>query len=915
SVGRLRTISYEHERVSNMLRAAKNEVLQAEREAEAAKTKAKFRTSKRYHIAQTSHNRTAAQLAQTTSANAALRAASAADLRKREQDVARLKERWQKLAGEQAKLGTVGAGWGEGEEAAEGAMRDAIEARERLAEVPNIKLPTPAALFTPPAIEDDAGPALNAYRTLRDLIQQLASAGSTHSPDKEIAAREAERAKAEKHRLEIREWEDKVEKVEREVARLKGELAASNDFCEKSRVLIQQMVNDKKALEKDVEDRDSYVRRCLSALLYAPNPQMSDRSEAATIAEQRQQLEDERAKFTDAAIRLARERSDFEVERLALAEEKREWATRQLEDLPRVATSEPNPKRPVPVVVVVSDSGSSPVPMHVSQEPCLQPIVEDEEDLQSEPPRELELEPEPEPVERNGLADNCVWRLKCKAAEAGERPKKRGKAAASTAAGKKEKEKEKSRVKVKEKSADKAKAKTKEKAGAGSEEKETLRRAQVQILALVLVPIRRDRCTLPPNARAHETMRPLYRRLSRIISLAVSPGEKQVEEVVQLPSKMTMTLRSSANGRGARSPQNKSPKSSGSRSPKSGLAVGKSPKTGQGGAGTETGGGGKSTKTSVQSDVQSPLQAGSGSGSVVVGSLAEKFAAAAAKDRSKGKAKGADAEEGEDEGESEADSAGKSNSATTERSRTEQEKEKEDGRDLDVIFAAPKAKEKTTAAGSSRAGKSRVPVAAGKPTRVPVVAKRALMTPRKAAVGECGQSEARGRDKISHLPPLSSPTGWTKHLAVDWTWSVLTAAHEMASSQATTSSPHPPHTAGPSTASSSTTSPTGTHSTVATTIGNRHRSWDEDKHLHLYILDYCRRRKFAETASAFEREARISPDSRPNFDAPQGLLFEWWIVFWETFNSQRSHLVPPGQGESGPVYVNVRRLFVYPSLY
>jgi hypothetical protein len=39
----------------------------------------------------------------------------------------------------------------------------------------------------------------------------------------------------------------------------------------------------------------------------------SGRSEAETIAEQRQQLEEERAKFTDAAIRLARERSDFEV--------------------------------------------------------------------------------------------------------------------------------------------------------------------------------------------------------------------------------------------------------------------------------------------------------------------------------------------------------------------------------------------------------------------------------------------------------------------------------------------------------------------------------------------------------------------------------------------------------------------------
>ncbi|ELU40022.1 Serglycin domain-containing protein [Rhizoctonia solani AG-1 IA] len=531
------------------------------------------------------------------------------------------------------------------------------------------------------------------------------------------------------------------------------------------------------------------------------------------------------------------------VERLALAEEKREWATRQLEeDLPRVATSEPNPKRPVPVVVVVSDSGSSPVPMHVSQEPCLQPIVEDEEDLQSEPQPEPELEPEPEPVERNGLAGQLRMALKVvKAAEAGERPKKRGKAAASTAAGKKEKEKEKSRVKVKEKSADKAKGKAKEKAGAGSEEKENLASGSgsdsgsgsgsesgsgtTSVNPFAPAPkIPSTPRSLHPaaqRARARNYAPAVPSPLSRIISLAVSPGEKQVEEVVQLPSKMTMTmtLRSSANGRGARSPQNKSPKSSGSRSPKSGLAVGKSPKTGQGGAGTETGGGGKSTKTSVQSDVQSPLQAGSGSGSVVVGSLAEKFAAAAAKDRSKGKSKGADAEEGE--GESEADSAGKSNSATTERSRTEQEKEKEDGRDLDVIFAAPKAKEKTTAAGSSRAGKSRVPVAAGKPTRVPVVAKRALMTPRKAAVG--GVRAKRSR----HVPCARGRLLAVVAHGLDETSG---GRLDLECSDRTTSSPHPPHTAGPSTASSSTTSPTGTHSTVATTIGNRHRSWDEDKH-------------------------------------------------------------------------------------
>ena len=36
-------------------------------------------------------------------------------------------------------------------------------------------------------------------------------------------------------------------------------VAGSNDFCEKSRVLIEQMVNDKKALKKNVEEHNAYV--------------------------------------------------------------------------------------------------------------------------------------------------------------------------------------------------------------------------------------------------------------------------------------------------------------------------------------------------------------------------------------------------------------------------------------------------------------------------------------------------------------------------------------------------------------------------------------------------------------------------------------------------------------------------------
>ncbi|CUA68303.1 hypothetical protein RSOLAG22IIIB_07831 [Rhizoctonia solani] len=671
---RLRNVSYEHERLSNMLRAAKSEVLQAEREAEASKTKANS-LAKDLSSSHTSHNRTTAQLAQTTSAIAALRAASIADTRKRDQDVAKLKERWQRLGAEQAKLGTVGSGmvcsnWavavneqyvgmrGEGEEAAEGAMRDAIEARERLSEandefrevmvklvnvvaeglrekeVPDVKLPTPASLFTPPAIEDDAGPALNAYRTLRDLIQQLASAGSAHSPDKEQAAREAERAKQEQHRQEIRGWEEKVEKLEREMAKLKGELAASNDFCEKSRVLIEQMVNDKKALEKNVEEQNA--------------------GEAASVAEQRRQLEDERAKFTDAAIRLARERSDFEAERLALAEEKRQWAARQLEE------SVPPPAQPAITITAPEPDASLLVPTH-----------DPDSQFEPQPPAEEEEQDEPVPA-KNGLAGQLRMALKAaKAAESGERTRKKGKNAKDKA---KPKEKERSKPKAKEKTKSPVKPKPQD------EEKENIASGSGSGSAVPAAPkIPTTPRSLHPaaqRARARNYAPAVPSPLSRIISMAESPGEVEVvEEVVQLPSKMTMTLRSSTLRSGSKSPKSKSPKAQTSKSP---------------------------------------------TGSVGGGSLAEKFAAAAAKDKSrKGKAKEKPVEEAE-------------------QVKVDPEKEKEEGRDLDIIFTAPKDKDKAKAkpkgAGPSRAGGSKVPVATGKPLRVPVVAKRAL-TPRKAPVG------------------------------------------------------------------------------------------------------------------------------------------------------------------------------------
>lgn len=89
-------------------------------------------------------------------------------------------------------------------------------------------------------------------------------------------------------------------------------VAASNDFAERGRILIEQMANDKKALKKDVEEHIAYAFHSFPCVRKTKIC-LHRSGESASLAAQRQELEDERAKFTDAAIRLARERSEFEV--------------------------------------------------------------------------------------------------------------------------------------------------------------------------------------------------------------------------------------------------------------------------------------------------------------------------------------------------------------------------------------------------------------------------------------------------------------------------------------------------------------------------------------------------------------------------------------------------------------------------
>ncbi|KAI0029951.1 hypothetical protein K488DRAFT_88213 [Vararia minispora EC-137] len=66
-------------------------------------------------------------------------------------------------------------------------------------------------------------------------------------------------------------------------------------------------------------------------------------------------------------------------------------------------------------------------------------------------------------------------------------------------------------------------------------------------------------------------------------------------------------------------------------------------------------------------------------------------------------------------------------------------------------------------------------------------------------------------------------------------------------------------------------------------------SWEGDKMFNIYILDYCNKRGYSKTARELMAEADIQPGSAPPIDARQGLLFEWWSVFWVLFQAKNNH--------------------------
>ncbi|KAH7890897.1 Afadin and alpha-actinin-binding-domain-containing protein [Phlebopus sp. FC_14] len=106
---KLRTLSYEHERVTAMHHAATERAANAEREINVFKSR--LATANRaLQSSEAAHKQTTTDLQRAKSSLQALRATHAAEIRKKEKDIERMIEKWTKLADSQIKLSSASSG-------------------------------------------------------------------------------------------------------------------------------------------------------------------------------------------------------------------------------------------------------------------------------------------------------------------------------------------------------------------------------------------------------------------------------------------------------------------------------------------------------------------------------------------------------------------------------------------------------------------------------------------------------------------------------------------------------------------------------------------------------------------------------------------------------------------------------------
>ncbi|KIK79748.1 hypothetical protein PAXRUDRAFT_833943, partial [Paxillus rubicundulus Ve08.2h10] len=370
---KLRTLSYDHERLMTMHRSATEKAANAEREMNLYKSRLATAT-RILQSSESSHKQTTAELQRTRTSLQALRITHATEFKKKEKDIERMIERWTKLADCQTKLSATSAGMtirganaevvsgseilGKGKGFLEVALEHAESSRAELLDettrlrrltlmtanrlqsmihgirtLASIKSEELASLdhdalfpLTPINAADDKllslfASANDALATLSSHLSERSSVPreSTSEPTKASESAERERLQViiDKLRTELDEAKKLHERHAAETCVLLSQVATQ---CV-PRTAVGVGVDLMTAPERDAErDRLNRIKK---------------------------ELDDERQKFTEAAVKLGKERTAFESDRIKFLEEKRSWQVQQMHSelppTPMLDTTSPPP--------------------------------------------------------------------------------------------------------------------------------------------------------------------------------------------------------------------------------------------------------------------------------------------------------------------------------------------------------------------------------------------------------------------------------------------------------------------------------------------------------------------------------------------------------------------------------------------
>ncbi|KAI5995457.1 Afadin and alpha-actinin-binding-domain-containing protein [Pisolithus albus] len=344
---KLRTLSYDHERLMDMHHTSKEEAASAEREAHQYKSRLATAT-RALQSSEANRKQIAAELQRTRTSLQGIRTAHVTELRKKEKEIERMVEKWSKLVDAQSKVSAASSGIsihganaevvsgsdniGKGKGYLDVALEHAESSRAELfAEstrlrrlivtcanriqslTHRIRLVMSSEEEEPPSLNHDAlfplAPINAAEERMLSLFSSADSAFATLSTQfSGMSNVDANPSSTSSGTLDIIEGENLRATIEK----LRAELEETLLQCEAQSAEIQ-------ALKSKVAQQATSLNSCHldTELKLAP--------ERERLEQVKRELEDERTKFTQAAVQLIKERTALENDRIKFLEEKRTW--------------------------------------------------------------------------------------------------------------------------------------------------------------------------------------------------------------------------------------------------------------------------------------------------------------------------------------------------------------------------------------------------------------------------------------------------------------------------------------------------------------------------------------------------------------------------------------------------------------